>query len=189
MAYSALKYALTPHEPRSVTNRPRTVGIARAYSGDDQTHNEVAKIRKSFLRSPHRYRITTTGGPERYPHFCGTVNLPSGSCPDPVLLCLRVLFRLRSGTLHTSCLSYSELASRLQGKLEASSKYLDSRELSCHSVSVRVLRLYLRVRGLPLVGKFLVRLIDHWYSLPQLQGEVPSLRQVRAAALSEGSQF
>lgn len=158
MAYQALKHDLTPHFPG-------TPAVARAFSGDDSLHNESIRVRPAFARLPHKFALVSTGSHTPTPHFCGTVNLPTGTFADPKLLLTRVLFRARLGTLGPSALGYAEHASRLQSSLEISAEHLSALELSCHATTVRFLRFYLRLAGIPYLGFFLTRLLAHSYNL------------------------
>ncbi|AVD68667.2 replicase [Entoleuca gammaflexivirus 1] len=158
MAFQALKHALTTH-----TWSPSDV--ARSFSGDDSTHNELVTVRPLFARLEHQFKLVSTGTHSDIPHFCGTVNLPGASFCDPTLLLTRILFRLRRGNLASCALSYSEHCARLQSKYEECSWRLTERERYCHATSLRLLRLQLRISGIPLVGSFLTKLLSHNYNL------------------------
>jgi hypothetical protein len=168
MAFQSLKYKMTPHPPWNGSPAGRVPGVARAYSGDDSSHNELLRERASFQGLPHKFRLKSTGGPEPYPHFCGTVNLPSGSFADPKLLLLRVVYKLNRGKLFTSCLGYAEQCMRLQRCYTSSEPYLSSAELNCHAKSYRILRAALLLYGIPLIGSFFLRRVAHYFNLTEI---------------------
>jgi hypothetical protein len=166
MAYQALKHQLTPHTPGQRV-------VARAFSGDDTLHNERVLVRPSYSRLKHVFRLISTGLHTTLPHFCGTVNLPSGSFADPKLLLTRVLYRLRSGRLAECALGYAEHAYRFQRRLEEH-QGLPAEYLECHSLTIRILRAQLRLSGIPLIGTFLTKLLPHFFSIALPHDSPPS---------------
>ncbi|QDO72745.1 replicase [Entoleuca gammaflexivirus 2] len=170
MAYQALKHSLTPHHGP----HPR---VARAFSGDDTLHNERVTVRPEFGKLPHQFLLVSTGAHTDMPHFCGTLNTPAGSFANPELLLLRCLYKLRVGRIFQSSLGYAEHCYRLQKNLETAIPHLTSRQIACHSLTLRLLRLVLRVQGFPLVGEFLTKLLPHFYNLSGNHG--PFLEQAQ----------
>jgi len=159
MSYQALKHNLTPHR------RPGIKPVARAFSGDDTLHNELTVVRPSFTRLPHCFRLISTGSHTEMPHFCGTLNTPQGTFADPELMITRILYKLRTGRLGDSALGYAEHVYRLNRRFEENIQYLSGRQLACHALSVRILRTYLRLSGLPAFAVFLIRLVPHYFHL------------------------
>jgi hypothetical protein len=171
MANQALKYDLTPHPPWTGCSAGRSRGVARGFSGDDATHNEVVVIRPQYLRLDHRFRLRSTGGQELVPHFCGVIASPAGIYADPKLLLLRVLYKLRAGKLPASILGYAEHCYRLHRNLELQARYLTTPELAAHAKTWRVLRKGLLRYGIPLTYGYFLKNVRHTFSLdtPKVQ--------------------
>ncbi|GFM95132.1 replicase [viral metagenome] len=148
MAYQSVKHRLTPHTPEE--------RVARAFSGDDSIHNELVSIRECFMEGTHQYRLVSTGAHSEYPRFCGTLNLPTGTFANPELMVLRIIYRLRKGSLSTAVLGYAEHVSRLHAVLETTQPFLTERQLMCHTISFRILRRQLLINGFAFAASYFV---------------------------------
>jgi hypothetical protein len=182
MSFNALKYDIPP---QANSNVPFKYGnhleidavcalsvltlpgahTAMTFSGDDTGINLDLVVRHSFQRLGRGIELTSVQALGQYLDFCGNRSVPGATYANPELMTARILYRLSRDSLDTCLLSYADLAGRGVNAANTAHDYLTDRELACVAFNYRVLKLALRLRRLPSIGSYFIKLMRYTYRL------------------------